>query len=185
MNPTVVVLESPLSGNFDQNIAYAQRSMVDSRLRGEIPLVSHLLWTQHHLCPQHFVEDIDEKYFVVGREKSLEDIKTLRRMTGKVIFYLDYGWSSGMKAGLEHCQKENIPYETRTLGNLYLDVENSKRRKCSPSPSRTRKRVKSHDLSTTDGFNNAVTDALHETFAAPPIVKKFPSQKNFPTFSCK
>jgi len=123
---SIVILESPYSGDIQRNIAYGQRIMADSRERGEIVIMPHLLWTQHHEAPNHFVSDYDEKYEIknCGREKSLEQIKILRTIADKVIFYTDYGMSSGMVHGLEDCKQRNIEYEFRTIGNLHLDEQN-------------------------------------------------------------
>lgn len=111
----VVIIESPYSGDIERNIRYAQEAMTDSRKRGEIPIVPHLLWTQHHLAPNYFVHDNDPKYEVCGRETSINHIKELRRRADKVVFYIDYGYSSGMEIGLNHCYEENIPFEERVL----------------------------------------------------------------------
>lgn len=134
MSNKIVLIESPYSGDIPRNIAYAQRCMYDSRMRGEITLATHLLWTQHHLAPQHFVSDYDEKYEVpnCGRDVSLQQICALREMIqregGKVVFYIDYGYSSGMTHGLEHCKRNNIPYEERRLNKLDKDIENASAR---------------------------------------------------------
>ena len=130
MENPVVILESPYSGDIPRNIAYAQRCMADSRLRGEITLVPHLLWTQHHLCPDHFVSDYDPKYELkqIGRDVSLEQIHVLRRLSQMVVFYFDYGLSSGMNDGLKLCKFENIPHEIRTIGTIEADVQNANNR---------------------------------------------------------
>lgn len=126
----VVVLESPFSGDIARNVAYAQRAMFDARSRKEIVIAPHLLWTQHHQAPGHFVSDYDAKYDVPhgDRDVSLQQIHTLRTMAKRVVFYMDYGMSSGMKDGMEQCVKENLPYETRVLGDCHLDEENKKAR---------------------------------------------------------
>jgi hypothetical protein len=116
--PVVVLLESPYSGNIPLHVAYAQRAMADARSRGEIVLMPHLLWTQHHKAPHYFVSDFKPEYDIsgAGREESLEQIKVLRRFCHKVVFYMDYGMSSGMKHGLDDCIENGIPYENRVIG---------------------------------------------------------------------
>lgn len=138
----VVVLESPFSGDIPRNIAYGQRIMADSRERGEIVIMPHLLWTQHHEAPEHFVSDYDTKYDIKngGREESLEQIKILRGLADKVIFYTDYGMSSGMEHGLEDCKTRGIKYEMRQIGNLHQDEENKKSR----DPSRKKSKIVNH-----------------------------------------
>jgi hypothetical protein len=115
---TIIVLESPYSGNIATHVQYAQRAMLDARKRGEIVLVPHLLWTQHHLCPTVFVSDYDEKYDVkgCGRDESLEQIRTLRGVADKVVFYMDYGMSPGMRAGREDCLAHKYTMEERYIG---------------------------------------------------------------------
>jgi hypothetical protein len=121
---SVVVLESPYSGDIPLHIVYGQRAMADARTRGEIVLMPHLLWTQHHLAPHFYVDDWDEKYEIPngGRDVSLEQIKVLRERADKVIFYTDYGMSSGMQHGLDHCKAKGIPYETRSIGKDPMDL---------------------------------------------------------------
>lgn len=41
-----VILESPYAGDIERNIEYARLCMKDSLMRGESPIVSHLLYTQ-------------------------------------------------------------------------------------------------------------------------------------------
>ena len=60
----LVILESPYSGKRERNIAYTQRAMSYLRERGYIVVVPHMMWTQHHLAPRHYVGDWDEKYFI-------------------------------------------------------------------------------------------------------------------------
>ncbi len=127
----VVILESPYSGNIQRNIAYAQRCMADSRENhGEIPIVPHLLWTQHHLHPTHFVSDYSEKYTLknCGRDVSIKQIEIFRQKADKIVFYVDYGFSKGMEYGLFHCKRNKIPYEKRKIGNIEEDTINSNRR---------------------------------------------------------
>lgn len=129
-SPIVVVLESPFSGDIPVHVAYAQRAMTHARSKGEVVIAPHLMWTQHHKCPDHFVSDYDPKYQVEngGRDAALKQIHELRRRVNVVVFYIDYGYSSGMKDGLEQCKRDGIPMEERCIGNLEEDVENAKSR---------------------------------------------------------
>lgn len=128
----VVVLESPFSGDIPRNVAYAQRIMMHARERKEIVIIPHLLWTQHHMCKEHFVSDFDVKFECKngGRDVSLEQIKELRRRADLVVFYTDHGWSNGMTHGLEHCKAEGINFEERQIGNIQEDTVNAKFRTC-------------------------------------------------------
>lgn len=129
---SLVFLESPFHSKdpivFQRNIAYAQRCMLDSRRRNELPFVSHLLWTQHPESPTYFIDDEKYRYEDIGREKALKDLRIIRKRCDKVIFCIDYGYSSGMLEGLKQCQKENIPYEVRCIGDLEKDEITAKMR---------------------------------------------------------
>lgn len=128
---TVVILESPYSGDIDRNVAYLQRAMHDARTRGEVVIAPHMMWTQHHLCPTHYVSDYDAKYEVPngGREIALQQIHELRRRADLIVFYMDYGMSSGMRDGMDQCIKENLKFEERTLGDTHKDSEIARVRK--------------------------------------------------------
>ena len=121
-----VVLESPYSGDTDRNIAYAQRAMFDARSKKEVVVASHLMWTQHHKAPAHYVVNFSEQYNLPngGREEALRQLSELRRRVDKVVFYTDYGWSYGMKQGKKQCEDEKIPFEERQLGDTEQDEAN-------------------------------------------------------------
>lgn len=118
----IVVLESPYSGAIQRNVAYAQRAMNDARLRGEIPILTHLLWTQHAQAVSHFVSDSDQELEVLGRDTSLQHAALLRRKADHVVFCVDYGWSSGMKLARTQCEEDGIPFVERQLGQCELDT---------------------------------------------------------------
>lgn len=46
MEKPFVIIESPFAGEVEENIKYARQCLRDSILRGEVPFVSHLLYTQ-------------------------------------------------------------------------------------------------------------------------------------------
>jgi hypothetical protein len=123
-----VIIESPYSGEIQRNIAYAQRAMNNSRTRDEIPMVPHLTWTQHQEAAHYFVGDFDQHFCILGRNTSIQQLKIIRRKVDKVIFMIDYGFSSGMIDALDQCMKEGIPYEERILGNTQLDSDNARYR---------------------------------------------------------
>jgi len=124
----VIFLESPYGNGNPVFIAYAQRAMNDARRRGEIPIVSHLMWTQHEAAIGHFVSDDSEKYVVTGREAALDAICHLRLRSDKVVAYTDYGISAGMQHGLEHAKANGLTIEMRQLGSLTIDEANARAR---------------------------------------------------------
>lgn len=105
----LVILESPFRANQlhseAEHIAYAKRCVADCIRRGESPYASHLI--------------------IPG---ALDDNIHSERMAGivcgyawwdaaeGVIFYLDYGWSEGMKAALLRCVEQNKPHAQRYIG---------------------------------------------------------------------
>lgn len=100
-----VVIESPLSGNWDRNIRYAKLAMVDSFRRKEAPYASHLLY------PFILNDEIpfDRKLgmaagFAWGETAELAAV------------YIDLGeLTPGMRAGVEHHQYQGTPVEFRHL----------------------------------------------------------------------
>ena len=54
-----VILESPYSGDVVRNTEYARKCMLDSILKGEAPLFSHLLYTR---C----LDDLNPEQRVLG-----------------------------------------------------------------------------------------------------------------------
>ena len=39
----------------------------------------------------------------------------LRKRCDLTVFYVDLGWSSGMKVGKAYCDANNLPYDVRTV----------------------------------------------------------------------
>ena len=103
----LVVIESPFAGKVEQNLAYVRACMAHCIHRGESPFASHALFT---------------------RPGVLDDAKPHERTLGITagfawsakadlrVFYVDLGWSSGMKAALTKYRIEGLPYTFRVLG---------------------------------------------------------------------
>jgi len=83
-----VIIESPYAGDVEKNIDYARKCVKDSLSRGEAPIASHLLYTQPGI-----LDDNERKLGIAAGLEWLEvaDIHA---------FYVDLGWSAGMKAAL-------------------------------------------------------------------------------------
>jgi hypothetical protein len=111
----VVFIESPYSGDIDRNIRYLALCCFDAALKDECPYASHGLMTQHPRCKNFFVSDYDKKWDVLTREQAIDMAQRIRRRTDKTVFYTDLGWSSGMKAAKEFCEKNFITYEERKI----------------------------------------------------------------------
>lgn len=99
-----VILESPYAGDIEANVAYARRCLLDSIRRGEAPIASHLLY------PQVLDDSIPE-----DRTLGIKAGLAWRKVADYAAFYVDRGWSSGMKGALTVYKQENIPFEIRSL----------------------------------------------------------------------
>ena len=88
----LVVLESPFAGNTESNIDYARRCMRDCIERGEIPIASHLLYTQPKI-----LNDDDP----AERQLGIELGYAWGSYADKVVVYRDRGVSTGMQAAVD------------------------------------------------------------------------------------
>jgi len=99
-----VILESPYAGFVQRNIEYARACMLDSLKRGEAPILSHLLYTQ-------VLDDTIPEQRIMGIDAGL----AWKCVAEKHVFYIDYGYSSGMKYALEYAKEHQIETEERTI----------------------------------------------------------------------
>jgi len=100
----LVVIESPYKGKVKQNVAYAQKCMSDSLLRGECTFASHLLYTQ-------VLDDTVPELRSMGMSRAFE----WYRHADLMAVYIDKGISDGMKMGMEVAEKLGIEIVYRTL----------------------------------------------------------------------
>lgn len=105
--PKLVIIESPYAGDIVANVAYARAAMKDSCNRLEAPMASHLLYTQPGVLDDNIPAD---------REWGIKAGLAWRRVAELAAFYVDRGWSRGMWVAKELYDKENFPYEVRTIG---------------------------------------------------------------------
>lgn len=113
---SVVMIESPYSGDIDRNIRYLALCGFDAGvLHDECVYASHGWMTQHPRAKHFFVSDYDEKWDVLRRDQAICMSQRIRHRCDKTVFYVDLGWSSGMKAAKAYCEEHNLPYEERTL----------------------------------------------------------------------
>lgn len=101
-----VVVESPYAGNIALNEAYARACLADCLERGEAPVASHLLYTQPGVLRDN---DPDERALGIAAGHQWIDGASL------VIVYVDFGISSGMKAGIAEALRVGTQIEPRTL----------------------------------------------------------------------
>ena len=104
-----VIVESPYRGGtpeeVERNVAYARAAMTDSLLRGEAPMLSHLLYTQ-------VLDDTNPKQREAGIEASL----AWGQVAAATVVYGDLGITEGMQQGINRAQAEGRPVVHRTLG---------------------------------------------------------------------
>lgn len=101
---SLVIIESPYTGDLARNTEYARACLLDSLRRGEAPIASHLLHTQA-------LDDVrpDE------RELGIEAGLAWYRVAEKCVVYEDRGTSGGMITGIRRAKKFGVPVEYRRL----------------------------------------------------------------------
>lgn len=104
----LVIIESPYAGDVEANIAYARRAVRDSLDRGEYPIASHLLYTQPGI-----LDDMVPEQRALGISAGL----AWRAVADRAVFYVDRGWSTGMKTARALYRQEGFQFETRTIGD--------------------------------------------------------------------
>lgn len=104
----LVIIESPYAGEIEANVAYARTAMRDSLNRGEAPIASHLLYTQ----PGILCDELPDE-----RRLGIDAGLAWRRVAEYAVFYIDRGWSSGMRQARDIYRKEGFPFEIREIGS--------------------------------------------------------------------
>lgn len=99
-----VVIESPYAGDVERNKQYALACMRHSLLKGESPLLSHMLYTQ-------LLNDD------VPAERTLGMLAGLAWVEVADIhaFYVDFGYSKGMIEAKKHAVNCNVLIEERRI----------------------------------------------------------------------
>jgi hypothetical protein len=101
-----VILESPYAGDIERNVAYARDCVRDSLFRGESPIASHLLYTQEGIL----FDDIPEE-----RKMGIDAGLAWKDVAHKHVFYIDYGYSSGMLYAKKYATENDIQFEERKI----------------------------------------------------------------------
>jgi len=105
LNKPLVIIESPYAGDVARNERYAKLCMKDSLDRGEVPFVSHLLYTL-------VLDDTNPVDRKLGMEAGFE----VTRRSDYSAVYEDYGISRGMEAGIEVAEHLGHRVEYRKIG---------------------------------------------------------------------
>lgn len=103
----LVILESPYSGDVEENLRYARACMKDCLSRAEAPFASHLLYTQ----PGVYDDDIPDE-----RSAGICAGFAWHSVADALVVYTDRGISPGMKCGIEWAQDTGLVIEFRKLG---------------------------------------------------------------------
>lgn len=106
-----VIIESPYAGDVEYNTRYARMCLLDSVLRGEAPLASHLLYTQ-------ILDDL----VAADREKGLSAGWAWIERCDLVAVYTDLGTSPGMMRGIERAIRAEKEIEYRSLPAHLFDL---------------------------------------------------------------
>lgn len=101
-----VIIESPFAGDVQRNVAYAQAALLDSLMRGEAPIASHLLHTQ-------VLDDLSPEQRAQGIDAGLEWMPVAHLAA----FYTDLGWSNGMRRALDMANVLGLKTQFRRLGS--------------------------------------------------------------------
>lgn len=99
-----VTIESPYAGDVEANLAYLDECIRDCLSRDESPYASHKMLTT--ALDDNITEERD-----AGISAGLAMSKTLSSR----IFYVDRGWSGGMKAARKYYDENGISYEIRKI----------------------------------------------------------------------
>jgi hypothetical protein len=101
-----VVIESPYAGDVTANVEYTKMCVHDCLQRGEAPYASHLFFTQAGL-----LDDLIPEQRTLGIEAGF----AWGESADLVAFYVDRGWSGGMKAGFRKAYLRRATIQLRSL----------------------------------------------------------------------
>lgn len=103
---TIVIVESPYTGDIEANRRYAIEACADCFKRGETPFASHLLYPQ-------ILDELNK----AQREQGIEAGYRFWLVARKVVFYTDRGWSEGMTRARNRADFLGYPQEERQLAD--------------------------------------------------------------------
>lgn len=101
-----VILESPYAGDIEANVKYARRCVRDALARGEAPIASHLLYTQHGILR----DDIPHE-----RQWGIDAGLAWLAVAEASVVYTDLGISKGMEYGIAVARAAGLPVEMRSI----------------------------------------------------------------------
>jgi hypothetical protein len=105
-----VVIESPLRGEIERNVVYADACMLDSLLRGEAPFLGHLIYPR----VLNDALEIDRARGIAAHVAWIHGAELLA-------VYTDYGVTDGMRAAIQLARSLQLPCTYRALGDGWRD----------------------------------------------------------------
>lgn len=108
----LVIIESPLKGDYKKNTAYALKALRHSIISGECPLAGHLLYTR-------VLRDTVPEERALGISLHLAWIRRADRLA----VYRDLGISEGMQRAIDYALQIGIPVDYREIGGWHTSEE--------------------------------------------------------------
>jgi hypothetical protein len=119
---TLVILESPYSGDIQANMDYLDCCMHDCKMRGEGALATHLLYTKTPFYGH--AADSPPDGMTAGRVWCCKlGTEGWRKIASKAVFYMDRGMSRGMQDALTYYRSIDFPVEFRKFNLTNQDLE--------------------------------------------------------------
>lgn len=103
-------VETPLAGDYERNIMYADACMLDCLERYEAPFLGHLLYPR-------VLDDTAPR----DRARGIAAHLAWLRACDQVVLYVDLGISAGMTEARGLAQELNLPIIERSLGLGWLE----------------------------------------------------------------
>lgn len=110
-----VIVESPYAGDITRNAGYLNAALRDCLTRGEAPFASHGLYTR---------EGVLNDQSPIERELGIDAGFSWRQFAAYTVFYIDHGWSAGMRLAEQHCKELARNIHTRMLIREHIRVGN-------------------------------------------------------------
>lgn len=95
-------VETPFAGDVEANLEYTRKCMQAEMEKGHAPFTARLLYM---LYPEGDTEGRARANKLAGRF----------REHAVTVFYVDNGWSEGMKKSLRECDAKGLPWEVAAL----------------------------------------------------------------------
>ncbi len=102
----LVVVESPYAGDVARNLRYLRAALADSLRRGEAPFASHAIYPQPGVLDDGKPEE---------RAKGIAAGFAWAALARVRVFYVDLGWSGGMRVGHDEAIRLGQAIEYRTI----------------------------------------------------------------------